>query len=100
MQRVKAASSNPNLLVTAFEGPGGEKTLVLLNRTSREQKAKVNWKGAAFRYLETASPQKENEVEQAPGQASANLEIPVAPGAIVTLTNVELGKVTEDMTRA
>ena len=95
MQRVKAASSNPHVLATAFSGAGGERTLILLNRSGVAQKVDVKWPGAKFRYLETASPQQENSVEPGPRQAGASLEVLVSPGAIVTLTNVELGKVTE-----
>jgi len=91
MQRVNAASSNPNVLATAFSGAGGERTLVLLNRSGVAQKVDVKWPGAAFRYLETASPQQENSVQP----AGASLQVLVAPGAIVTLTNVELGKANE-----
>jgi len=91
MQRVKAASSNPHVLATAFSGAGGERTLILLNRSAVAQKVDVKWRGAKFRYLETASPQQENSVE--PGGASS--QVLVAPGAIVTLTNVELGKAAE-----
>jgi hypothetical protein len=93
MKRVKAASSNPDVLATAFSGAGGERTLILLNRSAVAQKVDVKWPGARFRHLETASPQQENSVEPSP--AGASLEVLVAPGAIVTLSNVELGKVTE-----
>ncbi len=94
MKRVKAASSNPHVLATAFSGAGGERTLILLNRSGVAQKVDVKWPGAKFRYLETASPQQENSVEPGPRPAGASLEVLVSPGAIVTLTNVELGKVT------
>jgi len=79
------------VLATAFSGAGGERTLILLNRSAVAQKVDVKWRGAKFRYLETASPQQENSVE--PGGASS--QVLVAPGAIVTLTNVELGKAAE-----
>lgn len=99
MSRVKAASSNLHLLATAFIGKAGEKTLILLNRSTVSQKVEVKWSGVKFRYLETAGPQHENQVESSPVPADANLQVLVAPGAIVTLTNVELGQVTEDLTR-
>jgi hypothetical protein len=95
MTRVKVASSNPHVLASAFSGAGGERTLILLNRSAVAQKVEVKWPGARFRYLETASPQQENLVEPGPVPAGTSLEVPVAPGAIVTLTNVELGKLTE-----
>jgi len=100
MRRVKAASSNAHLLATAFSGANGERTLVLLNRSAVSQKVAVKWRGAQFRYLETASAMEENSVEPGPRPAGASLEVLVAPGAIVTLTNVELGKAPDDLTRA
>jgi len=88
MTRVKATASHPHLLATAFTGPDGGKTLVLLNRSTQEQKVEVKWTGASFTWRETASDGYENSIEPA-GPLSPVL---VAPGAIVTLTNVALGK--------
>jgi hypothetical protein len=96
MRRVKVASSNADVLATAFSGAAGERTLILLNRSVAAQKVEVKWKGATFRYLETAGPRQENAIEP----AGAGLEVLVEPGAIVTLTNVELGKASEDLMRA
>jgi hypothetical protein len=93
MQRVKVASSNANVLATAFRGAGGERTLILLNRSVAAQKVELKWPGASFKYRETASPQQENAVEP----AGVGLEVLVAPGAIVTLSNVELGKVSGNL---
>ena len=95
MKRVKAASSNPHVLATAFSGAAGERTLILLNRSSIAQKVDIKWAGAKFRYVETASAQQENSVEPRPQSAGAGLEVLVAPGSIVTLSNVELGIATE-----
>jgi hypothetical protein len=89
MTRVKAGSSNEHLLATAFRGPGSERTLILMNRSAVAQKVRVKWAGAKFVYLETASAQQENAVEEAPGGE----DVLVAPGSIVTLTNVKLGTV-------
>jgi len=99
MKRMKAASSNRHVLATAFSGSAGERTLILLNRSAVAQKVEVKWSGARFRYLETASPQQENTVEASPHPVGATVEVLVAPGAIVTLSNLELGKVTGDLTR-
>jgi hypothetical protein len=96
MSRVKAASSNAQVLATAFRGANGLRTLILLNRSSVAQKVTVKWPGATFRYLEIASPQQENSTEAAP----TKLEVLVAPGTIVTLSNVELGKAPEDLIKA
>jgi hypothetical protein len=87
MTRVQAASSNPQLLATAFSGNAGARTLVMLNRSATPQRVSVTWPGEPFRYMEVVSPQQENAIEPiAPG------EVTVPPGAIVTLTNVELGQ--------
>jgi hypothetical protein len=100
MKRVKATSSNPNLLATAFTGAEGRKTLILLNRSTEVQKVEVKWPGAEFTYRETADPRHENSAEPMPGHAGVAIEVRAAPGAIVTLTNVELGKVNGDLERA
>ena len=97
MTRVRSTSSNPNLLVTAFTGDGNRHTLIVLNRSTVRQKTSVRWPGAIFRYQETASPQLENAVEPAPPPKSDVWEVTVEPGAIVTLTGVELGKVPDDL---
>jgi hypothetical protein len=85
MTRLQAASSNPRLLATAFSGNAGARTLVMLNRSAAAQRVTVTWPGEPFRFMEVVSPQQENAVEPA-----ARGEVTVPPGAIVTLTNVEL----------
>jgi hypothetical protein len=99
MIRVRSASSNPNLLVTAFAGDAGQ-TLILLNRSTARQKISVRWPGAAFAYRETASPQSENAVETAPTAKSDFWEVTVDAGAIATLTGVELGRIADDFFKA
>jgi hypothetical protein len=96
MWRVKAASSNPDVLSTAFRDAAGKRTLILLNRSARGQKVALRWPGATFVHHETVDAQHENAVETWGGGA----EISVGPGAIVTITNVELGKIAEDVERA
>jgi hypothetical protein len=97
MTRVRSTSSNPNLFVTAFTGDGGPHTLIVLNRSTVRQKTSIRWPGAIFRYQETASPQWENAVEPAPAAKGDAWEVTVEPGAIVTLTGVELGRVTDEL---
>jgi len=95
MQRVKAVSSNVHILASAFSGARGERTIILLNRSAAGQYVTVHWSGAEFRYRETADAQHENSVEPAPGVAGGSVEVQVPPGAIITLTNVELGRAGE-----
>lgn len=96
MWRVRAASGNPDILSTAFRDAAGKRTLILLNRSVRAQKVALGWPGARFTHLETVDAQHENSVETWNGGA----EVSVGPGAIVTLTNVELGKLAEDAEQA
>ena len=100
MIRVRSASSNPNLLVTAFTGDGGRQTLIVLNRSIARQKISVRWPGATFRHQETANAQSENAVETAPTAKGDCWELTVDPGAIVTLTGVELGRIADDFFKA
>jgi hypothetical protein len=91
MRRVEASSSNPDVLATAFGGSGGAATVVLMNRTTAHQKVTVTWPGVRFRYKEVADPQWENAVTSAPPAEGDSVAVTVHPGAIVTLSNVELG---------
>ena len=78
--------------MTAFQDAAGKRTLILLNRSVREQKVALRWPGATFTTAETVDAQQENAVEAWSGGG----DVSVGPGAIVTLTNVELGKFAED----
>jgi hypothetical protein len=100
MTRVGSTSSNPNLFVTAFTGGGDRHTLIVLNRSTARQRISLTWPGAVFRYRETASPQVENAVGPAPAAKGNMWEVTVEPGAIVTLTGVELGHVPDDFFKA
>ncbi len=100
MRRVRTTSSNPNLFVTAFSGDGDKHTLIVLNRSTVRQKISLTWPGAVFRYQETASPQLENTVEPVSAAKGNVWEVTVEPGAIVTLTGVELGRIPDDFFEA
>jgi hypothetical protein len=100
MARVQSASSNPNLLVTAFTGGVDRHTLIVLNRSTVRQKISLTWPGAVFRYRETTSPQLENAIEPAPAANGNVWEFTVEPGAIATLTGVELGVVPDGFFKA
>jgi hypothetical protein len=87
MRRVKVASGSPPLLTTAFLGDGGKRTLILMNRSVRAQRVAILWPGAVFAEIETVDAQQENAAQP----WSGGREVTVEPGAIVTLTNVNLG---------
>ena len=95
MTRVGSTSSNANLFVTAFRGEGDQHTLIVLNRSTVRQRVSVTWPGAFFRYQESTSPQFENAVTPAPTAEGNVWKVTIEPGAIVTLTAVELGRVDE-----
>ncbi|MBE7559195.1 hypothetical protein HS125_09730 [bacterium] len=87
MARIGAETDQADLLVTAFAGPGDEATVVLLNRGTAPLEVEVAGAPAPFRWMETADPYHENRVEPYKGGA-----VTVAPGSLVTLTNVPLGE--------
>jgi hypothetical protein len=86
MIRVDATSTDDDLLVCAFQGTGSAATIVLLNRGTAARRVKILWPGVVFSELEIADPYRQNEARQVDGIS----EVPVAPGAVVTITNVGL----------
>jgi O-glycosyl hydrolase len=88
MVRVAAEAEGEGLLATAYQGPAGAKTAILINRATAPLRVAVEWPGAAFTVAETASPYQENAVRRA-GQGS----VTIRPGEIVTLSNVALRSV-------
>jgi len=96
MARVEARSSQADLLASAFEGQGGGRTVVLLNRSAVPQRVSVAWPGAGLKEVELADPYHENTVSPASAPAAdGGTEVTVPPGAFVTLTSVPLGKLPE-----
>jgi len=86
MVRVGAEAAGDGLLATAYEGAGGLRTVVLINRGAGPLAVSVDWPGARFRWSERVSPYHENTVA-----AAAPGAVQIAPGEMVTLSNVELG---------
>lgn len=86
MARVGAETAGEGLLATAYEGEGGRRTVVLINRGTAPLAVKVEWAGAGFRWVERVSPYDENTVRAA-GAGTVEL----GPGEMATVTNVGLG---------
>ncbi len=85
MVRVETHSTDPELLSTAFEGPNGLRTAIVINRSTAPRSLQVDWPGGRFTVLEVASPYSPNQaVKLPPGP------VLVQPGEIVTLSNVPL----------
>jgi hypothetical protein len=76
MVRAAAEASDPELLVTAFEGKAARRTVVVMNRSLQARRVRVEWPGAAFGAFEVVSPYAENAVAPMP----ANGEVTVEPG--------------------
>jgi O-glycosyl hydrolase len=86
MVRVGAETQGDGLLVTAYQGAGNLRTVILMNRSTVPLNAAIEWAGAKFAWVETASPYFENDV-----RAAAPGAVLLQPGEIVTLSNVPLG---------
>jgi len=81
MKRVDSASSNPDLLTSAFVGDA-KATLIAVNRSTEPQKIDVQWAGQRWTEIERTSLYTENETS-----ASVPDEVVVQPGEIVTLSS-------------
>ena len=88
MSRVEARSEDGDLLVSAYAGGDGARTVVALNRGAAPRRLRVLWPGGRFTELERTGPCHPNTAGAAPAA-----EVTVEGGSIVTLTNVPLGKV-------
>ena len=85
MQRVDARSSDADLLTSAFRGPNGEATVVMLNRSTQPVHVDLNWAGVSWREMERTSQYQANAVSAVPSQLF------VQPGEIVTLSTITRG---------
>ena len=86
MVRVDAASSNADVLVTAYEGSHGERTLIATNRGTAAQTLAVNWAGSEWKEMERVSQYDENTAERVPEK------IAIEPGEIVTLSTLAVAR--------
>ena len=84
MFRVDAHSSNPDLLVSAYEGKGNARTLIATNRSTDPQTLNVIWPGAVWGEMERVSQYAENESEP------ISTVIVIQPGEIITLSTLVL----------
>jgi O-glycosyl hydrolase len=82
MQRVAAASSDSDLLSTAFSGSDGATTVVMLNRSTEPLEVTVKGATAAWAEIERTSPYLENADSPVPST------IVIQPGEIVTLSTL------------
>jgi hypothetical protein len=87
MRRIDTHHEEADLMASAFVGDDGEKTWVALNRSTAPMQVTVDpWEMSEFRWMETTSPYAENEVtETIPANG-----VVIAPGSIVTLSNVAI----------
>lgn len=99
MVRVGSRSSDPDVLVSAYEGAAGQKMLIAMNRSTAPRWVAVEWPGAGFTRAECVDPYRANQ-----GDADLLGTLPhslkLAPGSIVTLTNVPVGTLPSDFSSA
>jgi len=96
MVRVETETSARDLLTSAFTDETGAATVVLLNRSASPQRVRVEGAAIPFSHVEVVDPYQENRVSAAPPPGSDGAtDVLVAPGVIVTLSTVPLGKVPE-----
>lgn len=93
MIRVYAVSDQDDLLVTAFKGDNDLATLVALNRSAKPMKLNINWPGAKWRHIESVTPYAPNLVRP----VSKHQAVIVEPGGVITLTNVPLNTLPDDL---
>jgi O-glycosyl hydrolase len=86
MVRLTAEVAGDGLLATAYAGSKGERTVILINRSTAPVRVAIDWPGAKFAWRETAGPYNENTVEAAAAGDSI-----VQPGELVTLSTAPLG---------
>lgn len=80
MHRIETESSNPNLMTAGFTD-GQRSSLIVLNRSTTEQRLRVEWQGKRWTRMERTSFYAENDEQKVPQK------IVVAPGEIVTLSD-------------
>lgn len=90
MQRCEVECDNPDLLVTAYKGSQGKGTLVAINRGLAPAEISLKWPLVKFTVAEIADPYYENHPMSLDRVMSGRNSYRIAPGMILTLTNVEL----------
>ena len=90
MMRIDAVSDNPNLLLSAFRGTDGEMTLIALNRGIHPIEMRLDQPTKSFTESERVSMYLRNKVEP-----YEKHPVYIAPGEIVTLTNMKLNVLPE-----
>ena len=96
MVRIGAASSDPDMLVSAYADGKGRKSVVLLNRSIKPVAVRIENAGGSFQQMELVDPYHENEVVAAPAADGEALRVLIEPGMITTLTGVPLGRLPDD----
>jgi hypothetical protein len=73
---------------------------VAINRSTKPRRLQVVWPSVRFTEMELVDPYHENEVRPIPSSGpGGTTEVVVEPGAIITLTNAALGRLTNDVSK-
>jgi hypothetical protein len=82
MVRIDARSSNPDVLVSAYENSKGNKTIVVLNRSMQPQTLEIRGSSGSDMEVERVSLYEENSVARAPDHLT------IQPGEILTVSKI------------
>ena len=97
MQRVTVNHDLDDLQVSAYYDDNGRATLVALNRGMQPLSLNIDWPGVQFDVMELTDPYHANSVEDWQGREGEPVVVQVDPGAIITLSNVKLHEVPDDL---
>ena len=90
MTRVDVKCANKDIKAVAFMGEEKHATMVIQNRSENPVNLDLDWKNILFNEIETVDPYSNNIVK-----SFIDNSITVAPGAIITLTNVPLNQISK-----
>ena len=97
MVRVEAEAGNPDILVSAFAKAGNKGTIVVINRSTTPRRVSILWPGVKLKEFEIVDPYNFNIPGAVTADNKGQTQILVQPGAIVTATNVVLGRLDEKL---
>jgi len=83
MQRVGCAVDHPDVLVSAYSDGAERATVVLLNRSTKPVRVRLDWPGVDLTHAEVSDPYQSNAASP-----KAVAEPVLAPGSLVTLTSM------------
>lgn len=84
MKRVEVNNKNKDIFISAYQNQN-QKTVIILNRSSRTQKIKLEWQGSAFNHCEITDTYSQNVEVPISEIVNRNNSIIIKGGQIITL---------------